>query len=109
MSVVDLTLVKARSFVLSPTQDDKADGSSKPFNESSVDTVSANLVVNIIGIDTSGFDQYRQGIELTEEKYFQMGSGAKIHSGEIGNRLPQTQFGMDNGSNKTRKIPFDDK
>jgi hypothetical protein len=64
-----------------------------PFNDAPV------LVVKQIGsgsnppIDTSAFDDYRQGIELTQEKYYVNGSIVKIHSGEPNHELAVLNYG----------------
>ncbi len=50
--------------------------------------------VNTSSIDTSGFDAYRQGVELTQQKFFDAGI-AKIHAGEPGHALRRNRFGMD--------------
>lgn len=45
-------------------------------------------------IDTSKIDAFRQGVELTQQKYFDAGM-AKIHAGEPGHVLRKNTFGMD--------------
>lgn len=50
--------------------------------------------VNTSSIDTAGFDAYRQGVELTHQKFFDAGI-AKIHAGEPGHVLRRNRFGMD--------------
>lgn len=52
--------------------------------------VSASLSSN--SIDTTSWDAFRQGVELTQEKYFYQGI-VKIHAGEPNHELPQRQFG----------------
>ena len=45
-------------------------------------------------IDTKLIDGYRQGVELTLQKHYDMGT-VKIHSGEPNHVLRQNRFGMD--------------
>jgi hypothetical protein len=45
-------------------------------------------------IDTRMIDGYRQGVELTLQKHYDMGT-VKIHSGEPNHVLRQNRFGMD--------------
>lgn len=49
------------------------------------------------GIDTATIDPFRQGVEITQQKHFDLG-GVKIHAGEPGHQLRQTLFGMDHTS-----------
>lgn len=52
--------------------------------------------LNTSGIDTNEIDRFRQGVELTQTKYYVMGleQGAfKIHSGEPGSLLYQGGYG----------------
>ena len=44
---------------------------------------------------TSTFDPYRQGIELTRTKHFDMTAGPKIHAGEPGHVLRKNSYGAD--------------
>ena len=46
-------------------------------------------------MDTTAFDPYRQGIELTRIKHFDAGSTAKIHAGEPGHVLRKNFYGAD--------------
>ena len=50
--------------------------------------------VNSSSINTLAIDGYRQGVELTQIKYFDAGL-AKIHAGEPGHVLRRNRFGMD--------------
>lgn len=45
------------------------------------------------GMDTSGIDSFRQGVELTRDLHHCQGI-IKIHAGEQNHQLPQRQFGM---------------
>lgn len=103
------THITSGSVDISPSREDNLNGTIIPFNESSVTTMRLSSIVNFDAMDTSGFDAYRQGVELTQEKYYQMGS-FKIHSGETetGHRIPQFQFGMDIPTKSKLSIPFDD-
>jgi len=58
-------------------------------------------------IDTSGIDTYRQGIELTRQKYFDAGI-IKIHAGEPGHMLKQNRFGMDKNYSLSPGSSYDD-
>jgi hypothetical protein len=44
-------------------------------------------------IDTSAFDDWRQGVELTQEKYYFHGSIVKIHSGEPNHLMAVLNYG----------------
>lgn len=46
-------------------------------------------------MNTSAFDAYRQGVELTRIKHFDAGSSAKIHAGEPGHVLRKNFYGAD--------------
>lgn len=52
------------------------------------------LIINSSSIDTSAFDAYRQGVEITQLKYFDAGI-VKISAGEPGHVLRKNRFGMD--------------
>lgn len=52
------------------------------------------LIVNSSSIDTSAFDSYRQGVEITQMKYYDAGL-VKILAGEPGHVLRKNRFGMD--------------
>lgn len=54
---------------------------------------SSSGFINSSSIDTSAIDGYRQGVELTQIKYFDAGL-AKIHAGEPGHVLRKNGFGM---------------
>lgn len=58
------------------------------------------------GIDTTIIDPFRQGVEITQQKHFDLGS-VKIHSGEPGHQLRQTHFGMDH-TDIEKKVWFSD-
>jgi hypothetical protein len=47
------------------------------------------------GSDTTATDQFRQGVELIQQKHYYMGS-VKIHSGYPEHKLPQQVFGQSN-------------
>ena len=49
---------------------------------------------NTSSIDTAEIDAFRQGVELTQMKYFDAGI-AKIHAGEPGHILRRNRYGMD--------------
>jgi hypothetical protein len=55
------------------------------------DIIGVNTV-NAVGIDMSPVDQYRQGVEITLMKHFNVGIG-KISAGEPGHFLKQNSFG----------------
>lgn len=60
----------------------------RPYNEiKSVSTLTSS-------IDTSAFDAYRQGVELTQLKHFD-GGVVKIHAGTDGHILHKNRLGMD--------------
>jgi hypothetical protein len=44
-------------------------------------------------IDTSAFDAWRQGVELTQEKFYANGSIVKIHSGESNSVMATLNYG----------------
>lgn len=97
------------SIDLAPTVQETSTGCIFPFNEAPREIVTGVSIVNTSSIDTSSFDAYRQGVELTCERHYQQGV-AKIHSGEpeTGHRIFQTGFGMGYKSSRIRKISFDD-
>ena len=78
--------------------DYSSDGIERPFDDAPDPYIPAKSVVNSGSIDTSSFDPYRQGVELTLDKFYQQGM-VKIHSGyaERQHRLPQTEVGIDEG------------
>lgn len=49
---------------------------------------------NTSSIETIDIDGFRQGVELTQQKYFDAGI-AKIHAGEPGHILRRNRYGMD--------------
>jgi hypothetical protein len=51
--------------------------------------------INTGSIDTFAIDGFRQGVEITHQKYFDVGY-VKIHAGEPGHRLRANTFGMVN-------------
>jgi hypothetical protein len=64
-----------------------------PFNDAPVRIIKSQNTGSFGPIDTSAFDDFRQGIELTQEKYYYNGSIVKIHSGEPNNYLAVLNFG----------------
>lgn len=68
-----------------------------PFDEDPPKRLHTAYVVNTGSLDTSAFDCYRQGVELSLDKYYHMSVGVKIHAGEPENdhRLRQSTFGDD--------------
>lgn len=84
------------SYLIFPPIESDVSGTLFPFDETPQLVYEASKVVNTSSIDTSGFDAYRQGIELVLDKHYQMGI-VKIHSGEEDrrHRLRQTEFGRD--------------
>ena len=56
--------------------------------------------INTGSIDTFAIDGYRQGVEITQQKYFDAGY-AKIHAGEPGHILRKNTFGISNNFRNT--------
>lgn len=66
----------------------------KPWYYEGPDEVLRVTTVNSSSIDTSDIDQYRQGIEIQEQKHWTAGM-LKIHAGETGHIIKQNIFGQD--------------
>jgi hypothetical protein len=64
------------------------------FDEGPKVVVKPIQAVNTSSIDTSLIDGYRQGVELTQQKYFDAGA-VKISAGEPGHVLHRNRYGMD--------------
>ena len=66
-----------------------------PFNEAPEKPRSFRTVqTNASGdMNTSEIDSYRQGVELTQDKHFEMGI-VKLHAGYDNHEVPQTVFGQ---------------
>lgn len=73
------------------------DAPAKPFKVSNA--------INTSSINTTAYDPYRQGVEITNVKYFDIGS-LKIHAGEDGHVVKQRAFGQ--GRNFCFTTPFTD-
>lgn len=59
-----------------------------------ISTVRTGSLQNTSSIDTSTFDAYRQGVELTQLKHFDAGT-IKIYAGDPGHILKRSNFGLD--------------
>lgn len=46
-------------------------------------------------MNTSTFDRFRQGVEITRARHFFEGAGLKIHAGEPGHVVRKNSYGMD--------------
>lgn len=55
--------------------------------------VKVSIVLNSSSIDTSQYDQYRQGVEITQQKHFDLGL-VKIHAGDPGHVFKQNVVGF---------------
>lgn len=64
----------------------------QPFSEDSNNSLIVSASHSSNSIDTTPWDSYRQGVELTREGYYFKGI-VKIHSGEPNHQIPQRQFG----------------
>jgi hypothetical protein len=72
------------------------------YDEGPIGYVS-NLVFHTSSIDTTNVDQYRQGVEITQQKHYTLGL-VKIHAGDSGHVLKQNIFGEDETFHKTTKF-----
>lgn len=67
------------------------------FNEARVEpTLTHATVINSGSINTSAIDAYRQGIEITDIKYYDAGI-IKIHAGEPGHIWRDNRYGLGKG------------
>lgn len=95
------------SFDLAIARPETDTGLILPFNEADPKLYQASSVVNTSSIDTSKWDEYRQGVEIVTEAHMMKGT-VKVHSGEPGHWLPQTAFGMSLQTSSRRLIAFSD-
>jgi len=84
------TVNKNNTFAESPT----VLGSQKQVYKSTKKTATP-IYVNTSSIDTSKFDGYRQGVEMTKFSHFVDGMMVKIHAGEVGHIIRKCNFGSD--------------
>lgn len=75
------------------------------FNEAPNVALNRSTSVFSSSIDTADIDMYRQGVEITQQKYFDKGT-AKISAGEAGHVLARNRFGEDKTWDTTS--PFQD-